>query len=369
MKHRDPHLTISSWLVAAGRPSTPGSPLNVPLVPASNFIRGGDRVYSRDEGTPSWTALEALVGGLEGGETVVFASGMAAIAAVFDQLHAGAKIVHPDDCYQAVTALAEAGRKKNLWKVRKIPVEDTAAWVEAAASADLLWLESPTNPLLALADLVTICAAPRKEGALLAVDNTFATPLNQRPLDLGADLSMQSATKFLGGHSDLLAGVVTTRNPALRAALAKSRKVHGATPGALESFLTLRGARTMALRLERAQATAGLLASRLEAHPAVERVRYPGLSSHPQHDLARRQLNGFGTIISFDVHGGAEAANAVCAQIELIQHATSLGAVESTMERRATLEGLDHLPVSLLRLSVGIEDAEDLWKDLEQALG
>jgi cystathionine gamma-synthase len=200
------------------------------------------------------------------------------------------------------------------------------------------------------------------------VDNTFATPLNQRPLALGADFSVQSVTKFIGGHSDLLGGVVTVKRPRLRAALLHAREIGGATPGALETFLAVRGARTMALRLERAQQNAMTLATRLESHAAVVRTRYPGLPSHPTHEIARQQLKGFGTVISFDVKGGAEAADAVCSRLELIEHATSVGAVESTIERRAAIPGQDHLPPSLLRLSVGIEQVEDLWSDLDRAL-
>jgi cystathionine gamma-synthase len=229
-------------------------------------------------------------------------------------------------------------------------------------------LESSSNPLLVVADLRAICAAARKPSALLAVDNTFATALNQRPLDLGADLSFQSATKFIGGHSDLLAGVVTVRRDDLLAALRRSRELHGATPGALESFLAVRGARTMALRFERAQSNAMVLADRLSAHPAVACTRYPGLHTHPTHSIARAQLEGYGTIISFDVRGDALAADNVCAHLRLIQHATSLGAVESTIERRAGIAGQQHLPPSLLRLSVGIEHVEDLWADLDAAL-
>jgi cystathionine gamma-synthase len=357
-----------SWLVSAGRDSKPGAPLNVPLVPASNFIIGGDRSYSRDDGTPTWEALEAIVGGLESGRAVAFASGMAAVAAVFDQLASGAVIVLPDDCYQGVAGLAAEGEKKGRWSVRRVGVEDTAGWIRACASADLVWLESPSNPLLTVADLEAICAAPRKKGAIVAVDNTFATPLNQQPLEFGATLSMQSATKFIGGHSDLLGGIVTTRDAALWQALKHSRNLNGATPGALEAFLAVRGVRTLALRLQRAQQTAMFLAQWLEQHPLVSRVRYPGLPSHPTHAVAKRVLKGFGSIISFDVSGGAEAADAVCRGTRLIRHATSLGAVESTMERRAAVPGQQHLPPSLLRLSVGIEDADDLMADLDSAL-
>ncbi len=357
-----------SWLVAAGRASEPGAPLNVPLVPASNFIIGTVRDYARNDGTPTWEALEEIVGGLEAGRAVAFASGMAAIAAVFDQLPAGAVVVLPDDCYQGVAGLAAAGAERQRWSVQRLAADDTAGWVSACGAADLVWLESPSNPLLMVADLEAICAAPRRPGAIVAVDNTFATPLNQQPLAFGAAVSLQSATKFIGGHSDLLAGVATTNDDALWQALRRSRGLTGATPGALEAFLAVRGARTLALRLERAQQTAMMLAERLEVHPLVTRVRYPGLPSHPTHATARRVLKGFGTVISFDLAGGAAYADAVCASVRLIRHATSLGAVESTMERRAANAGQEHLPPSLIRLSVGIEDAGDLWADLDTAI-
>lgn len=363
------HLKAASWLVAAGRPEGPGVPLNTPLVPASNFVRGAERIYARSDGTPTWEALEDILGGLEGGEAVAFASGMAAVAAVFDLLPAGARVVLPQDCYQGVVALAEAGALRGRWRVERIPLEDTAAWEQACAGADLLWLESPSNPLLRLADLAAICAAPRKPGGILAVDNTFATPLNQQPLALGASLVVHSATKLIGGHSDLLAGVVVARDTALAQALRKVRGLVGAVPGTLEAFLAVRGVRTLALRLERAQQNAQELALRLAQHPRVARVHYPGLPSHPQHALARRSLRGFGTIVSFELRGGAAAADALCTRVRLIRHATSLGGVESSLERRSALPGQAHLPPSLVRLSVGIEDVEDLWADLEAALG
>src|SRR3954469_5849362 len=198
--------STDSWLVSAGRDRRPGAPLNVPPWPASNFVLGDQRAYSRDDGTPGWEALEEIVGGLEGGSSIAFASGMAGIAAVFDQLCAGAKVALPDDCYQGVAGLATAGASRGRWTVSRIAAADTAAWIQACAESDLIWLESPSNPLLVVAELDTICAAPRKRGAILGVDNTFATPLNQRPLLLGADVSVQSVTKFIGGHSDLLGG-------------------------------------------------------------------------------------------------------------------------------------------------------------------
>lgn len=361
-------LDPRSWLVAGGRPEQDGSPLNTPIVPASNFLLGGERIYTRDSGAPGWEALEEIVGGLEGGQALAFSSGMAAVAAVFDRLVTGAHVVIPDDCYHGVSVLAQCGVEKGAWTLQRLDVEDTQAWLAAAPEADLLWLESPSNPLLKIADLAAICGAGRKPGSLCVVDNTFATPLNQRPLQLGADISMHSATKFIGGHSDLLGGVLVANSTDLAAELRRSRTLGGATPGSLEAFLAVRGLRTLALRLERAQENAGRLATWLEGHPLVEKTRYPGLASHPSHALACRQLEGFGSMISFDVAGGAPAADGVCRAVRLVRHATSLGSVESTMERRAAVPGQEHLPPSLLRLSVGVEAFGDLQNDLDQAL-
>ena len=361
-------LSVDSWLVSAGRERRAGAPLNVPIMPASNFVLGAGRMYARNEGVPGWEALEEVLGGLEGGHAVSFASGMAAVAAIFDQIPMNALLVLPDDCYQGVVALAEANQIRRGWRIERVAVTDTAGWVRRCAAADLIWLESPSNPLLEVADLDVICAAPRRAGSILGVDNTFATPLNQRPLRLGADVSVHSATKFIGGHSDLLGGVAIARDPALGADLRRSRVLAGATPGSLEVFLATRGLRTLALRLERAQRNAEVLAERLANHLQVSCVRYPGLRNHPTHAAARRQLAGYGTIISFDVKGAAGDADGVCNRLRLIQHATSLGAVESTIERRAVHAGQAHLPETLLRLSVGIESVEDLWADLDQAL-
>lgn len=361
-------LKLDSWLVSAGRGTVAGDPLNVPIAPASNFLYGSERAYSRNDGTRGWEAFEELVGGLESGTAVAFASGMAAISSVFSQVGVGGSLALPDDCYQGVVGLAEEGVKQGRWTVTRIGVGDTQRWIQACKTSDLVWLESPSNPLLTVTSLDEICQAPRNGKTIVAVDNTFATPLNQRPLDLGATVSIQSATKFIGGHSDLLAGVATTRDQELESALRGFRQLNGATPGALEMFLAIRGARTLSIRLERAQSNAMTLATRLEQHPAIEKVRYPGLLSHPTHEVAKRNLDGFGSILSFDVRGGASAADFVCQNVQLIRHATSLGAVESTIERRAAVAGQEHLPPSLLRLSVGIENPEDLWADLDSAL-
>jgi len=357
-----------SVLVHAGRPEGPGAPLNTPIVPASNFILGDGKVYSREQGVPTWQSLEDILGSLEHGQALAFASGMAAVSAVFDLLHIGATVVLPDDCYHGVAALALDGQAQGRWNVTRLPTDDTAAWVAAADGADLLWVESPSNPMLVLADLAAIAAAPRKPGALLVVDNTFATPLNQQPLLLGADVSLHSATKFIGGHSDLLAGMVAVREQGLFDELRRRRQRHGATPGILECYLATRGLRTLALRLDRAQHNAQAVAQFLEQHPRVAKVIYPGLTSHPQHELACKQLGGFGAIVTVILDSDGENAERVCRATRLIRHATSLGSVETTMERRSAYAGQEHLPPALLRISVGVEALEDLVADLEQAI-
>lgn len=359
---------LNTLAVAAGRPSDPGEPLNEALILASNFVLGGERGYSRNEGTSTWDALETVVGALEDAEAVAFGSGMAAIAAVFELLPANARIVWPDDCYQGVAAVIAEGERIGRWTSVRVGVTDTGAWFEHARSADLIWLESPSNPLLQIADLRAIGGAERPANSLLVVDNTLAGPVGQRPLDVGTDIVVQAATKQLGGHSDLLCGVATTKRRELAAQLRRKRAVYGATPGALEAFLTVRGIRTYPLRAAAAAANAGELARRLAAHPAVELVRYPGLTTDPGHALAVDQLSSFGSMISFDVHGGAAVAERVLGGLQLIHHATSFGAVESTIERRAAIAGQEHIPPGLLRFSVGIEDVDDLWSDLAQAL-
>jgi len=359
--------------VTAGRPpATPGQPMNVPLVLASNFRAGTAEApvteYSRDGGTDSWRALEEAVGALEGGTALAFGSGMGAAAAILDLVPTGAHVVVPSDSYAGVRALLAEGAEHGRWLVSQVDITDTAATKEAAWAADLLWLESPTNPLIDVADLPELCRFGNGTGALVVVDNTFATPLGQRPLLFGADVVLHSATKFIGGHSDLLLGLAVTADPALAARLVTKRRFGGALPGALEAYLALRGLRTMAVRLARSQESAGILAERLRAHPAVSRVRYPGLPDDPGHHRAAAQMDGFGAMLAFEVVGGAGPADAMCAAVRIVTSATSLGGVESTMERRAKLAGQEHVPPGLLRLSVGIEHVEDLWNDLDRAL-
>jgi cystathionine gamma-synthase len=251
--------------------------------------------------------------------------------------------------------------------VERVDVSDTPAAVGAAETVDLFWLESPTNPLMQVADVVAISAATRAAGGRVAVDNTFATPLLQQPLALGADVVIHSATKFMGGHSDLLLGLAVAADAQEVEGLRRRRMLAGATPGALEAYLALRGLRTMAVRLEKGQQNASALAPRLAQHPAVSRVRYPGLPTDPGHEIAARKMTGFGAVLAFEVQDAA-TADAVCAAVEVISSATSLGGVESTIERRAKLPGQEHVPDGLLRLSVGCEHVDDLWDDLAAAL-
>ncbi len=357
-----------TWLVAGGRNRAAGEPLNVAPVFASNFYLPDDRLYSRTDGTTTTDALESLLGRLDGGRSLVFASGMAAAAVVFQRLAVGSQIAVPTDPYHGVAGIVAEGERQGRWTVRRLDQADTAAWVDAVAACDLVWLESPENPLLTVADLPTICSTPRPDTTIVAIDGTFATPLNQQPLALGADVVMHSATKFIGGHSDLLAGVLTVARDDLYDEFHERRLLHGATIGAMEAFLTIRGARTLGLRLERSQDNAIELARRLEAHPEIARVRYPGLASHPTHVVAARFMSGFGAMVSFETTGPGERATEVCERAELINHATSLGGVESTMERRATIPGQERIPPTLIRFSVGCEDVDDLWADLDRVL-
>src|ERR1700728_3036811 len=263
------HVTAETWLIVSGRPAhAPGEPLNVPVIGASTFTLGSERIYSRNDGTEGWEAFEEMLGGLEGGQAVAFSSGMAACAAVLNQLPTGAHLVLVDDCYQGVAAIAEAGARDHGWRVERLPAR-APLWLQLATEADLLWIESPSNPLLEVADLAAICSAPRRAGTRVVVDNTFATPLLQRPLELGADIVVHSATKLIGGHSDLLLGAAVTADPGELALLRGMRSRNGATPGMLECFLALRGARTLALRLRQAQGSAQELAARLERHGDV----------------------------------------------------------------------------------------------------
>jgi cystathionine gamma-synthase len=356
--------------VASGRggAAVAGAPVNVAVPLASTYHADGALSYGR-EGNAVWEALEEVLGSLEGGRALVFASGLGAIAAVVETLPVGAVVVAPEDAYLGTRGLLADLASRDRLDVRLVDIADTTETLTACEDADLLWCETPTNPMMAIADLRALCAGARDLGVPVVVDNTFATPLLQRPLELGADVVVHSVTKFLAGHSDLVMGAVVTSDQDRWEALRRRRSLHGAIPGPLEAFLALRGVRTLAVRLDRAQANAAQLARRLVAHPGVSIVRYPGLVDHPGHELASRQMDGFGAMLSFEVHGGAPAADALCGAVRLCVHATSLGGVETLLERRQRWEGEEATPPGLVRVSVGIEDVDDLWSDLEAALG
>jgi len=355
--------------VKAGRgPDRPGDSLGPPLVMASTFRAGGEREYARTDGTPTWRAFEETIGQLEGGDAIAFATGMASAAAVIETLPVGARVVFPTVSYLGVRRLLRGHAESGRLELTGVDITDTDAAVAACEGADLLWIETPTNPLVGIADLERLSDAARERRIPSVVDNTFATPLLQRPLELGCDVVVHSATKLIGGHSDLLLGVAVCREEAWTRKLRRVRHDTGATPGGLEAWLALRGLRTLPVRLERMQATALELARRLGEQPSVSRVFYPGLDEHPEHELARRQMDGFGTMLAFQVEGGADRADALCGAVRLITNATSLGGVETLIENRAAQPGEEHLPDGLLRVSVGCEHPEDLWDDLEAAL-
>lgn len=340
--------------IKLGRPdAVPDAPFNEPLTMASTYVAGGDREYGR-YANPTWEAFESVVGDLEGGRAISFASGMAAVSTVLDLVAVGATVVAARHCYNGTLMELAAQEQRGVIKATFVDIDDTEQ-VIAALDEDtaLLWIESPTNPALEVADIPALIAAAHAAGAMVVVDNTFATPLVQRPLEMGADVVVHSGTKYLSGHSDALIGLVVTHNDDIFRAVDEKRRIRGAIPGTLEAWLALRGLRTLSLRIERATTNAEELTRRLEVHPAVERVRYPG----------------FGGIVAIEVRGGAAAADIVTHATALWVHATSLGGVESTLERRRRWHGEPAtIPESLIRLSVGVEDVDDLWRDLAQAL-
>ena len=361
-------LSQETVAVVAGRPAVrPDAPLNPPLVLASTYVAGGELEYGR-YGNPTWQAFETALGALEGGSCLAYPSGLAAVAGLLALVPPDAVVVAPEHSYLGTLGhLAQAHERHGL-TVRLVDVSDTDAVVAALDGAALLLVESPTNPALEVADLPALCRAGHAAGAFVVVDNTFATPFGQRPLAAGADAVLHSATKFIAGHSDVVLGAVVAAQEATWTALEGRRRLSGAIPGPLETWLALRGLRTLHLRVERAAANAAALAPRLAAHPATVRVRYPGLPADPGHARARAQMRGFGSMISVEL-ADAATADAFCAATRLWVTATSLGGVESTMERRRRwpTESPTIAP-GLVRLSVGIESADDLWADLGQAL-
>jgi cystathionine gamma-synthase len=349
----DRPLSPETTAVTAGRPPhDPDQPLNTPITMASTYGATGELEYGR-YGNPTWAAFEEALGALEGGRCLTFSSGLAAVATVLDLVGQGATVVAPRHAYNGTVMQVADLEARGRVTAQLVDVTDTAAVVAACEDAALVWLESPTNPALELADIETIARAGHDAGAYVVVDNTFATPLRQRPLTLGADLVVHSATKYLSGHGDTMLGAVVAADDQLYDVLKGRRDLVGAIPGTLESWLALRGLRTLHLRLERAESNAQTLVERLREHAAVDEVRYPG----------------FGGIVSIVLAGGGDAGDTLVRSTSLWVHATSLGGVESTFERRRRWKSEPAtIPDGLVRLSVGVEDVEDLWADLGRAL-
>ncbi len=377
--------------VHGGEPGKPG-PVSTPIVHSSTFsfatlaamnaeqAKGAGGAFYQRYGHPTLAGCEARLAALDGAEAaLLFSSGMAAIGcAFFSTLATGDHVVALHQSYGGTLDLLRYGRDRMGWRFDLVDAREPGAWAAAfRPETKILHVESPTNPTLRVVDLARAAELAHARGALLSVDNTFASPVGQQPTALGADLVLYSATKSIGGHDDLLAGVVTGSRARL-AAVEQARKIFGPVPDPELAWRVERSLKTLPLRVEAANAGALALARRLASHPAVAGVMYPGLADHPGHDFAVRQMTlGFGHVLAFEVRGGPKAAQAVVESLQLVLHASSLGGVESLASLPAFTSHLQlgsegraraGIPEALVRLSVGIEDLEDLWADLDQAL-
>ncbi|OOQ62088.1 trans-sulfuration enzyme family protein [Mucilaginibacter pedocola] len=348
-----------------------------PIITATTFQRGedggfpGGHIYTRAS-NPNRTSLEQLLAKLEGGEdAAAFSSGNAAGMSVFQALEPGSHIIAPDDMYHGLRnqlKLLFAG----ILEVDFIDVNDSEVLqAHIRPNTKLIWLETPSNPLLKITDIKQVVAISANHGIRVVCDNTFATPLCQQPLALGADMIMHSTTKYFGGHSDLLGGaLITAKKDAFWEKVRTVQTMGGAVPSPTDCYYLTRSIKTLPYRMRGHMNNAQLLAEYLEAHPKVERVMYPGLPSHPQHAIAKAQMAGFGAVLSFQLKGGEAEAKRVVNAGQLFTQATSLGGVESLIEHRASVEGPDtKTPFNLLRVSVGLEHIDDLIADMERALG
>ncbi len=379
-------LSAETVVVAAGRPPRKrDEPVNLPIVLSSTYfgtgpLADGDRGYGRYS-NPTWDPFEEALGQLEGAALpgLLYASGLAAVSSALSLIPAGGVLVMPSHSYAGSLVMATELAEKGLFELRTVDIADTDAVKALLAPADgkaasMLWLESPTNPMLGIADIRALTAAAHEAGAIVVTDNTFSTPLVQQPLSLGSDVVLHSVTKYLAGHSDVVLGALVTSDAAIRATLLHHRIIHGGIAGPFEAWLALRGLRTLALRIERSQASAAVLAERLSAHPRIGSIRFPGLPTDPGHERAKSQMKSFGSVLCVQIApagglSGADAADKLVRALQLWLPATSLGGVESLIERRRrhAAEPVS-VPDNLVRLSVGIENVDDLWADLEQAL-
>jgi len=380
----DAELAIETLLIHGGQsPEKVTGAVMPPVFHSSTYAQPapGEHTgfeYSRSQ-NPTRFALERALAAVEGGRFgFCFASGCAATTAVIQLLDAGDHVVAADDLYGGTVRLFDRVMGRRGQRFTYVDPTDPQHVLDALRpETKLVWIETPTNPMLKLADIAAMAGICRERGVLLAVDNTFPSPVLQRPLDLGADMVMHSTTKYVGGHSDVVGGAVVVRDPGLAERLAFVQNSCGAVPGPQDCYLTLRGLKTLHLRMERHCANAGRLAEMLEAHPKIERVIYPGLASHPQHALAKRQMKGFGGMISLSLKGDLAAARRFLTALRVFTLAESLGGVESLIEhpaimthasvpadKRAAL-GIDD---GFIRLSVGVEHVDDLEADLNRAL-
>jgi cystathionine beta-lyase/cystathionine gamma-synthase len=353
----------------------------VPIFQTSTYVQeeaGQTKGYEYSRtGNPTRAALETCLASLESAaHGFAFASGMAATTTVLHLLSPGDRVVCVNDVYGGTYRVFTKVYEPKGYQFEFVSAEDASE--RPADFLDertrMVWIETPTNPLMSIVDLRAVTEAAHAAGAFVVVDNTFATPYLQRPLELGADVVVHSTTKYLGGHSDVVGGFAGTNDPSIAERLAFLQNSLGAIPGPLDSWLVLRGLKTLAIRMRQHSANAQRIAEHLEIHPAVERVRYPGLESHPQHGLARSQMDGFGGMISFDVAGSGQDALEVVRSTSIWQLAESLGGVESLIEHPGVMthaslsESPYSIPENLIRLSVGIESVDDLLADLDGAL-
>jgi cystathionine gamma-lyase len=377
------HAFETRAIHAGQSPDADTGAIMTPIYASSTFEQdapGEDRgfEYSRT-GNPTREALEANLADLEGGSFGrAFASGMAAINTVLELLDAGDHVVAGQDVYGGTHRLFTSVYERFSVEFSFVDLTDPAA-VRAAMrpETELVWIETPTNPLLQVVDIAALAAVAHEHDALCAVDNTFATPALQRPLSLGADVVAHSLTKYLGGHSDLVGGAVITDDAALDERIGFLQNSVGATPSPFDSFLVLRGTKTLPVRMERHCENAGRVARWLDGHPQVDRVYYPGLTDHPSHDVASEQMDDFGGMVSVELDATLEETRTVVSETSVFTLAESLGGVESLIEQPATMTHAaipadqrreNGLTDGLVRLSVGLEDAEDLIADLEQAI-
>ncbi len=371
-------MRLETLAIHAGRAVDPATgAVRSPIHLSTTFERDPDGGYARGYvyaryGNPNRAALEQALAALEGGAAALaFASGSAATMSVFQALEPGDHVVAPLDAYHGTVGLLREHFTRWGLEVTFADLTDLEQ-LEAALRPDtrLVWIETPSNPLLRITDIRRVVAAAHAVGARVVCDNTWATPVLQRPLALGCDLVVHATTKYLNGHGDVTGGVVVAREvDALFERLRAIQVQGGAVPSPFDAWLVLRGLATLPYRVRAHTEHAARVAAFLQAHPAVEAVHYPGLADHPGHAVAARQMEGFGGMLAFQVRGGREAALAVAARVRLITRATSLGGVESLIEHRASIEGPGtRTPENLLRLSVGLEHPEDLIADLEQAL-